>query len=99
MDLKPTNTSIQAAPRSNTTWSHPAANAVLAATIRAGIHHLDHRPYMGVSVLSNVLFCFLLQIRSNECKSVCFIHSDKTQPSDHTLVKRSSRPAPPRPPP
>ena len=49
VDLKPTNTSIQAAPRSNTTWSHPAANAVLAATIRAGIHHLDHRPYMGVS--------------------------------------------------
>ena len=44
----------------------------------------------GLSVLSNVLFCFLLQIRSNECKSVCFIHSDKTQPSDHTLVKRSS---------
>ena len=49
VDLKSTNTSIQAAPRSNTTWSHPAANAVLAATIRAGIHHLDHRPYMGVS--------------------------------------------------
>ena len=47
MDLKSTNTSIQAAPRSNTTWSHPAANAVLAATIRAGIHHLDHRPYIG----------------------------------------------------
>ena len=47
VDLKPTNTSIQAAPRSNTTWSHPAANAVLAATIRAGIHHLDHRPYTG----------------------------------------------------
>ena len=49
VDLKSTNISIQAAPRSNTTWSHPAANAVLAATIRAGIHHLDHRPYMGVS--------------------------------------------------
>ena len=49
VDLKPTNTSIQAAPRSNITWSHPAANAVLAATIRAGIHHLDHRPYMGES--------------------------------------------------
>ena len=47
VDLKSTNTSIQAAPRSNTTWSHPAANAVLAATIRAGIHHLDHRPYPG----------------------------------------------------
>ena len=49
MDLKPTNTSIQAAPRSNTTWSHPAANAVLAATIRAGIRRLDHRPYTGES--------------------------------------------------
>eukprot|EP01046_Picozoa_sp_COSAG06_P038005 COSAG06_NODE_4346_length_4350_cov_12.286756_2_plen_171_part_00 len=47
MDLKPTNTSIQAAPRSNITWSHPAANAVLAATIRAGIRRLDHRPYTG----------------------------------------------------
>ena len=42
VDLKSTNTSIQAAPRSNTTWSHPAANAVLAATIRAGIRRLDH---------------------------------------------------------
>ena len=47
VDLKPTNISIQAAPRSNITCSYPAANAVLAATIRAGIHHLDHRPYMG----------------------------------------------------
>ena len=45
VDLKSTNISIQATPRSNTTYSHPVANAVLAATIRAGIHHLDHRPY------------------------------------------------------
>ena len=47
MDLKPTNTSIQATPPSNTTYSHPVANAVLTATIRAGIRRLDHRPYMG----------------------------------------------------
>ena len=47
MDLKPTNTAIQAAPRSNITCSYPAANAVLAATIRAGIRRLDHRPYLG----------------------------------------------------
>ena len=51
MDLKPTNTSVQAAPRSNTTWSHPAANAVLAATIRAGIRRLDHRPYPGENLV------------------------------------------------
>ncbi len=49
MDLKPTNISIQATPRSNTTYSHPVANAVLAATIRAGIRRLDHRPYLGES--------------------------------------------------
>ena len=49
VDLKPTNTSIQAAPRSNATYSHPVANAVLAATIRAGIRRLDHRPYLGSS--------------------------------------------------
>jgi hypothetical protein len=55
VDLKSTNTSIQAAPRSNTTWSHPAANAVLTATIRASIHHLDHRPYLGeISNLANL---------------------------------------------
>ena len=47
VDLKPTNTAIQAAPRSNITCSYPAANAVLAATIRAGIRRLDHRPYLG----------------------------------------------------
>ena len=47
VDLKPTNTSIQATPRSNITYSHPVANAVLAATIRAGIRRLDHRPYPG----------------------------------------------------
>ena len=47
VDLKPTNISIQATPRSNTTYSHPVANAVLAATIRAGIRRLDHRPYLG----------------------------------------------------
>ncbi len=47
VDLKSTNISIQAAPRSNATYSHPAANAVLAATIRAGIRRLDHRPYLG----------------------------------------------------
>ena len=51
VDLKSTNTSIQAAPRSNTTCSHPVANAVLAATIRPGIHHLDHRPYPGERAL------------------------------------------------
>ena len=49
VDLKPTNTSIQATPPSNTTYSHPVANAVLTATIRAGIRRLDHRPYMGES--------------------------------------------------
>jgi hypothetical protein len=27
---------------------------VLAATIRAGIHHLYHRPYMGSSNLANL---------------------------------------------
>eukprot|EP01046_Picozoa_sp_COSAG06_P081869 COSAG06_NODE_28968_length_564_cov_3.778495_1_plen_168_part_10 len=48
-DLKPTNTSTQAAPRSNITCSHPAANTVLTATIRAGFCHLDHRPYPGES--------------------------------------------------
>ena len=46
MDLKSTNISIQATPRSNATYSHPVANAVLAATIRAGIRRLDHRPYL-----------------------------------------------------
>ena len=51
MDLKPTNTSIQAAPRSNATYSHPVANAVLAATIRAGIRRLDHRPYPGENLV------------------------------------------------
>ena len=50
VDLKPTNTSIQAAPRSNATYSHPVANAVLAATIRAGIRRLDHRPYLGSKI-------------------------------------------------
>ena len=49
--MKSTNTAIQAAPRSNITCSYPAANAVLAATIRAGIRagirRLDHRPYLG----------------------------------------------------
>ena len=50
VDLKPTNTSIQATPRSNTIYSHPVANAVLAATIRAGIRRLDHRPYLGESL-------------------------------------------------
>ena len=47
VDLKSTNISIQATPRSNATYSHPVANAVLAATIRAGIRRLDHRPYLG----------------------------------------------------
>ena len=51
MDLKPTNTAIQAAPPSNTTYSHPVANAVLTATIRAGIRRLDHRPYLGSLVV------------------------------------------------
>jgi hypothetical protein len=49
VDLKSTNTAIQAAPRSNITCSYPAANAVLAATTRAGIRRLDHRPYLGSS--------------------------------------------------
>ena len=49
VDLKSTNISIQAAPSSNATYSHPVANAVLAATIRAGIRRLDHRPYLGSS--------------------------------------------------
>ena len=48
-DVKPTNTSTQAAPRSNITCSHRMTNAVLTATIRAGICHLDHRPYPGES--------------------------------------------------
>ena len=51
VDLKPTNTSIQATPPSNTTYSHPVANAVLAATIRAGIRRLDHRPYLGSNLV------------------------------------------------
>ena len=54
VDLKPTNISIQAAPRSNATYSHPVANAVLTATIRAGIRRLDHRPYLGSSNLANL---------------------------------------------
>ena len=48
-DLTPTNTFTQAAPRSNITCSHRMTNAVLTATIRAGICHLDHRPYPGES--------------------------------------------------
>ena len=39
-DLKTTNTSTQATPRSNITCSHRMTNTVLTATIRAGFCHL-----------------------------------------------------------